>query len=114
MGVAARFIPLGLHGLFEPWNGFIPFSLFNQVSPDIVVGIAKLRINLNGFVAFGDSPRVIAEEGIRPAAKRVGLGSGEGLYGLGVELDCLLVVAGHLQFVGLAKTFSGSLARIGV
>ncbi len=77
MGIRTRFVARGKHGLLKPRDRFIPFLLFNQVSPDIVVRIAKLRIKLDRLQALGDGAFVVAEERICPAAKSVGFGSRE-------------------------------------
>src|SRR2546429_7021355 len=47
--VAARF-----GGALEPGNRFVKAILFDQVGPDVVVGVAKIGIDFNGALAFGD------------------------------------------------------------
>ena len=84
MGIAARLIPWRHHGLLKPGNGFIPFLLFNQVSPDIVVRVPEFRIQLDCLQAFGDGAVVIAEERVCPAAEGVGLGGRERIDGTAV------------------------------
>src|ERR1700730_15415778 len=84
------------HRFLKPGNSFVPFFLFNQVSPDIVVRVTELGIQLDRLQALSDGPVVVAEERVRPTAERVSLGSGEGLDGTTVKLDGLLVLALHL------------------
>src|SRR5580658_8340318 len=103
MGIRTRLITWRKHGFLKPGDSFIPFLLFNQVSPDIVVRIAKLRIKLDRLQAFGDGAFVVAKARICPAAKSVGLGSRERFDRSAVELNGLLVLALHLQFVGFLK-----------
>src|ERR1700678_1739112 len=112
MRIKTRFAARRDHRLLKPRDRFVPFLLFNQVSPDIVVGIAEFWIKLDRLQTLGDGAVVVAEERICPAAKRVGLGGCEGLDGTAVELDGLLVLTLHLQFVGFLKVLSRSLARI--
>src|SRR5271166_3424950 len=99
MRIRPSIVSRGYDGFLKPGNGLIPFLLFNQVSPDIVVRIAKIRINFDGLQAFGDGAIVVAEEGVRPAAKGVCLRGGVGLDRASVELDGPLIVALHLKLV---------------
>jgi hypothetical protein len=62
MRIRARFVSWRDHSLLKPRYSFIPFLLFNQVSPDIVIRIAEIRINFDRLQAFGDGALVIAEE----------------------------------------------------
>jgi hypothetical protein len=112
MRIAARLVAWRDRGFLKPGNGLVPFLLFNQVGPDIVVRVSKLRIQFDRPQAFGDGAVVVAEERVRPPAEGVGLGGREGLDGTAVELDGLLVLALHLQLVSFLKIFSGGLARI--
>src|SRR5580704_2830712 len=112
MRITARFVARRKHGLLKPGNRFIPFLLFNQVSPDIVVRVAEIWIKLDRLQAFGDGAFVVPEERICPTAEGVGLGGRERLNGTAVEFDGLLVLALHLKFVGFLKVVSCNLARI--
>ncbi len=96
MRIRTRLVAGSDHGFLKPGDGFIPFLLFNQVSPDIVVRITELRIQLDRLQALGDGAVVIAEERIRPAAEGVGLCGRIGLDGTAIEIDGLLVLALHL------------------
>src|SRR5579863_1477206 len=112
MRIRTRLIARRKHGFLKPRDGFVPFLLFNQVSPDIVVWIAKLRIKLDRLQAFGDGALVVPKERICPAAESVGLSGRERFYGTAVELNGLLVLALHLEFVRFLKIISRSLAGI--
>src|ERR1700756_3621599 len=46
--VAARF-----RGTLEPGNRVVKAILFDQIGPDVVVGVAKIGIDLDGALAFG-------------------------------------------------------------
>src|SRR5262249_12272398 len=109
---APCFIPLCRYRLLEPWNGVIPFLLFNQVGTDIVVRIAELRIQLDGLQALRDSTLVVAEKGIRPAAEGIRFCCWKGLNGLGVQIDGTLEISGRLLFVGLTEKLSRCFAGI--
>src|SRR5271167_3990709 len=106
MRIATRLVARREHGFLKPGDGFIPFLLFNQVSPDIVVRIAELRIELDRLLTFADGTLVVAEKRVRPATKSIGLCGGKQLDGTAVELDGLLVLALHLQFVCFLKVIS--------
>ena len=111
--IAASFVAFRTRSFLKPGDSLLPFSLFNQIGPDIVVRIAELGIHLDCFKTFSDGLVVIAEERICPATECVGLSGGEGLDGAGVELNSLLVFSRHLLLVGLAEIGGGSGARIG-
>src|SRR5580693_7981503 len=112
MRIWTRLIARREHGFLKPGDSFIPFLLFNQVSPDIVVRIAKLWIKLDRLQAFSDGALVVAKERICPTAEGVGLSGREHLNGTAVEFDGLVVLALHLKFVGFLKVVSRGLAGI--
>src|SRR5579872_2681359 len=112
MRIRPRLVARRGNSFLKPWYGFIPFLLFNQVSPDIVVRIAEIWIYFNRLQAFGDGAIVVAEERVRPTAERVSFGGREGFNGAGVELDGLLVLTLHLQRVRFLKVICRNLARI--
>ena len=112
MGIAAGVVAGRADGLFEPGDGLLPLVLLDQVSPNIVVGIAEVGINLDGLQAFRDGALVVAEEGVGPAAESVGFGRGAGFDRLRVEGDGLVVLALYLTFVGLLEILFGQLAQI--
>src|ERR1700730_3734146 len=114
MGIAAGFVALRHDGFLEPRNGVVPLFLLDQIGPDIVVRVSEIGIYLYGLQTLGDGAIVIAEERISPAAESVGLGRGESIDGMGVEIDCLAVLAGHLLLVAFLKVLSGGLARISI
>jgi len=97
---------------FQPGHSLIPFPLFNQVGTDIVVRIAQLWIDPDGFFTLRDGALVVAEVGVSSSAKCVGDSGGEGFDGSGVEVDGLLELTGHLQFVSAAEILSGFVTRI--
>ena len=114
VGIAAGLIARGHHGFLEPGNRVVPFPLFNQISPDIVVRIAEVGIYLDGFQTFGDGAVVIAEQGVGPAAEGVRLSGREGGDRTSVEFDGWLDGTCPLQLVGLLEVLGGGLATIGV
>lgn len=60
--VAARF-----DGLLQPGNRFIELSEFDQVRANVVIGIAKVGIEFDGTLAFGNGVEKFALKMIRPA-----------------------------------------------
>src|SRR5580698_3342128 len=98
------------HGFLKPGDGLVPFFLFDQVSPDIVVRVAELRVNFDCFQTLSDGAVVIAEKRIRPAAESVSLSRRKRRNGTSVEINGLLILALHLKLVGLVEVFSGGLA----
>jgi len=105
--VAARF-----GGALEPGNRFVKAILFDQVGPDVVVGVAKIGIDFNGALAFGDGLVDAALAMLGPTEKGVRLGGGVHFEGKAVKLDGAIVIAFHLRLVGVLQDFPG--ARVGV
>jgi len=54
MRIVIRLIAARVQGALEPGQRFVVFAFFDQVSADIVVGIAEFRVNLDGLLALGD------------------------------------------------------------
>src|SRR5438105_3530615 len=72
--IEVTLVTLGFERAFEPRDRATKIALLNQVSADVVVGITKLRVYLNGLVALCDSfikPPLITH---RPATKSVSFG----------------------------------------
>src|SRR5277367_4886805 len=72
----ARLITARLNRAFEPRNRSIEPAQLDQIRADVVVRIAKLRIDFNRALAFGNGIFDAALKMICPAEKRVSLGSG--------------------------------------
>jgi hypothetical protein len=90
-------------GLFEPGNGVVELALSDEVSADVVVGVAERGINQDGVLALYDGLVDASLKTVGPAEKRVGFGGGIKLDGLLVEVDGKFEVALHLEDVGLLK-----------
>src|SRR3977135_2162200 len=69
-------ISLCRNRLLKPGDGFVKAIEPDEVRADIVVGIAELRIDLDGAFAFGDRLLDLSLEVERPAQKSVRLGGG--------------------------------------
>src|SRR6185436_16368071 len=69
-----RLVPGCLLGLLEPGNRALTVALLNEVTADVVVGIAEGGIRRDGFAALLDRLREPAREEVGPAAERVCLG----------------------------------------
>lgn len=110
VGEAVALVPLRLEGHAEPGNSVFRLAHFDVVGTNVVVGVAKFRIHLNGQMAIGNGSLEIPEEGARPAPEGVGLCSGVGRDGFGVDLDGPLHLATHLVLVGLAHQLHRRLA----
>src|SRR5262245_12733084 len=52
VGELPGLVPLGVLGLLEPGDGLVELVLLHQVDADVVIGVAELRIDLDGAVAF--------------------------------------------------------------
>src|SRR5258705_1556032 len=100
-------VPFGGDRALEPGNGFLKTFEADQVRADIVVGIAEIRVNLDGALAFGDGLVNLPLEMEGPAEKSVSLGSGVKRERITIEFDGAVIVAFHLRLVGLLQTFPG-------
>jgi hypothetical protein len=74
MGKVSRIISFCGYRALEPGNGFVKTFEADQVRADIVVGIAEIRVNLDGALAFGDGLVNLSLEMEGPAEKGVSLG----------------------------------------
>src|SRR5262249_18101848 len=92
--VAARFA-----GAFEPGNRFIVALLLDQVRTDVVIRIAKVRIDFDGALALDDGLVNAALKVVSPPEERVGLGGGVHLERRSIKLDGAIVIAFHLCLV---------------
>ena len=97
--------------LFEPGNGGIPLSLFDQVGADVVVRVAELRVNLDGLPAIRNCLPIVGLERMCPSAKCVCLCGREGLNGVGVKFNGLLVLPFLLMLICTAEVFAGPLPK---
>src|SRR5882762_6187012 len=100
-------ISLCRNRLLQPGNRFVKAYEPDQVGADIVVGIAELRIDLDGAFAFGDRLLDLSLEVERPAQKGVRLGSGVQVERSPVKLDGAIIVALHLCLVRFLQLLPG-------
>ena len=118
MGKAVALIAPGLEGHAQPRDGVIQLALFQIVGADVVVGIAELRIQIDGPVAILNGGIEVLFETLGPAPKGVGLCGWADLDGIRVELDGLVQITLHVELVGLGDHIHGLLAfgltRLGV
>src|SRR5260370_32868 len=101
----ARLVAAGLYRLLQPGNGFIVAGKFDEIGPDVVVGIAEVRIELDGALAFGDGFFDAALKMIGPAEEGMRLGGGMQLERSLIELYRALVVAFHLRLIRVLQNF---------
>src|ERR1035438_4759113 len=76
VGVVVRLVAAGLQRALKPRNSFVVFALLNQVRTDIVVGVAKFRVDLDGLFALGNGIVNLSLEAVGPTQEREGFGSG--------------------------------------
>ena len=101
----ARLVTARFHSAFQPRNRFIESAQLDQIRADVVVRIAKLRIDFDRALALGDGVFDAALKMIRPAEKRVSLGSGVQFERGLIELHGPVVVALHLGLVSVLEDF---------
>jgi len=101
----ARLITARFNGALEPRYRFIKSAQLDQIRADVVVRIAKLRIDFYRALAFSNGVFDAALKMICPAEKRVGLGSGVQFERGLIELDGPVVVALHLGLVSVLQDF---------
>src|SRR5208337_3768902 len=76
MGIMVRLVAPGLQRALKPRNRFVVFALLDQICADVVVGSAKLRIDLNGLLAFRNGIVNLSLEAVGPSQEREGLRRG--------------------------------------
>src|SRR5260370_27655344 len=91
----------------EPGNGFVKTLEADQIGADVVVGIAEIRVNLDGALALGDGLVNLSLEMESPAEKGVSLGGRVKRERITIEFDGAVIVAFHLRLVRLLQTFPG-------
>ena len=101
----ARLVTARFHSAFQPRNRFIESAQLDQIRADVVVRIAELRIDFDRALALGNGVFDAALKMIRPAEKRVSLGSGVQFERGLIELHGAIVVALHLGLVSVLEDF---------
>src|SRR5690606_33574353 len=89
--------------LAKPVHSFVGFPLFEQVNPDIIVGVTQPGIDANGPLAFqnGLIPAILHAK--CPSQKGMGLSGGMYLDRLAIQLHSLIQQTVHLRLISLLK-----------
>jgi len=98
-------------GFFQPGYGLVELALGDQISADIVVRIAKRRIDLDGAMAFGDRVVDSAHPLVRPSAICIGLGGRKDFDRFGVEFDRARELVVHVKAHRLVPQLERARAR---
>src|SRR5215471_631036 len=99
----------GILGFLEPRNRFLDFAEVNEIRADVVVGVAKVWIDLDRLLALVDGVIVAAEKGISPSQKGMCLGGRTLRYRILVQLERGQIVTTHLLLIGGSQQMLGSL-----
>ena len=105
MRKVARLVSAGFDGLLQPWDGFIELAEFDHVRANIVVGIAKIRVQLDRALTFCNGIQYFPLKMISPTQKRVSLCRWMEFERMLVELDSTFVIALHLRLIGVLQHF---------
>src|ERR1700716_1309689 len=97
MGKVPGFISLCRNRLLKPWNGFIKTLQADEVGTNIIVGVAKFRIDFNRALAFRDSLIDLSLKVKRPSKECVSFGGRVQRKRSPVKLNGAIVVAFHLR-----------------
>src|SRR5579859_1996977 len=111
MGEVPGVVAWRLNRLLEPGNRLFPAAQLDEIGPDVVVGIAEVRVDLNRPFAFGDRLAVSTLETVGPAQKGVSFGRGSERDGPPVQADGVLELSRHLGLVGPAEELLGGLTH---
>jgi hypothetical protein len=95
----------GAGGLFEPGNGFVVTSQFDEAEPDVVVSDAAGGVKVDGTAGFGNGLLEEALEAEGSGEEGVGLGGGVEGDGLAAEVDGGVEVALLLKLAGAVQDF---------
>ena len=76
MGEMPWFVAARFGGALKPGNRLIVALLLDQVGANVVVGIAKVGVDLNGALALGNGLVNAALKMVSPAEKGVSFGGG--------------------------------------
>src|SRR5689334_21987256 len=68
-----RLVALSQYGALEPGDRCLEIALLDEVRPDVIVRISKIRIGQNGQMALRNRARDVSLRAERPAQKRVRL-----------------------------------------
>jgi hypothetical protein len=107
-----RFVAARFDGLLQPRDGFIELPEFDQIGADVVVGIAEIRVQFDGALAFRDGIEQFALKVIRPAEEGVRFRCGMQIKRRLVELDRAIVFPVHLRLISVLKDFPRASQRL--
>src|SRR4051812_35732767 len=68
--IAVTLVSGSLKGTLEPGNSGVGLALHDEIRTDVVVRIAEIGIDLNGFMAFGNSVVDQPHGAVGPAQER--------------------------------------------
>src|SRR5712692_3641325 len=108
VGVVVCLIPSRLNRLLEPRNRLVELPEVDEIGPNVVVGIAEVRIDGDRLLAFLNRFVVTAQETEGPTQKRVGLRSRTAMNRFPVQNHGPLQVSLHLAVVGFLEELQGS------
>src|SRR5439155_17891212 len=97
----ARLVARRALGLLEPRHRIVELALLHQVHADVVVGVAKVGVDLDRLQALRRRIFEPALERVGPTEERVGLSRRTHGQRAAVERDGLVEVARHLATVRL-------------
>src|ERR1051326_4637461 len=100
----ARLVAPGVNRLLQPRNSLIEIALLDHVRANVVVGIAKIGIDLDGAAALSEVVSSVALEVIRPAKECGRFGRGMQTERGVIEFDSAIVVAFHLSLIGVLRS----------
>src|SRR5438128_11356260 len=100
-GELPRFVAFGLLGLFQPRDRLVQLVLLHEVDPDVVVGIAELRIDLDRAEALLGGILQATLEAHGPPQEGMRLCRRTHLDGVPIELDREIQLAPDVVAVGL-------------
>ncbi len=94
--------------MLQPWNGFIVAAEFDEIGPDVVVGIAEVRVEFDGALALSDGLFDTALKMVGPAQEGMRFGGRVQFERSLIELYGAVVVAFHLRLIGVLQNFPGT------
>src|SRR5262245_25774263 len=92
----AWFVTSGRFGLLEPRDSVVKALLLHQIHTDVVIGIAKFGVELDGDLALGNGFVEPADETIGPTQISMRIGGGEERDRFFVKTDRVLELLRHL------------------
>src|ERR1700722_7306449 len=100
-----RLISFGFNGALQPWDSVIKAVQLDQIRADIVVGISKFWINIDGRATLRYGLVQLALEMVSPAEKCVSFGGGMQFQGGFVKIYSTVVIALHLGLISILQKF---------